>query len=93
MISIIPQDQTIVIDGVSATDHSGDRVSAVVAPNVNAIQYDPERGIGEIEYMNDPFWRQNGGEFRRNEPVTEEDIGVTIAAIRELHATLIAEAE
>ena len=85
MISIIVEDKTIVIDnvGITALD---DRVKALVAPDVRAIQFHEGRGIGHIE-----FSYEYGDERRGNQRITASDIN--IPAIKALHATLIAEEE
>jgi hypothetical protein len=89
MISIIPSDETIVIDGVAIQDTEQKRVSAMLAPDIHAIQFDDQRNIGEVEYVNDPFWQQVGGEYRQNEPITAESFD--FSAIRAVHAAVLEE--
>ena len=85
MISIIVEDRVIAIDGL-AVRALDDRVKALVAPDVRAVQFHEERGIGHIE-----FAYEYGDERRGNQSITASDIN--IPAIKELHATLIAEEE
>ena len=83
MISIIPEDKTIVIDGISARALDN-RVSAVAATDARAIQFHEEKGIGHIE-----FAYEYGDDRKGNKCITAEDID--IAEIKALHETLIAE--
>ena len=83
MISVIVEDKTIVIDGVGVSTLDN-RVSSLVAPDVRAVQFHEGKGIGHIE-----FAYEYGDERRGNQSITSSDID--IAAIKSLHATLIAE--
>ena len=82
--SIIPEDGTIVIDGVGVSAADA-RVSSMVASDVHAIQYDDSRSIGHIEYKRDMYDKFPKG----NEMIYELDT----AKFKELHATLLAEYE
>ena len=52
--SIIPEDGTIVIDGVGVSSTDA-RVSSMVASDIHAMQYDDSKSIGHIEYKRDMY--------------------------------------
>ena len=82
--SIIPEDGTIVIDGVGVSSADA-RVSSMTASDVHAIQYDDSKSIGHIEYKRDMYDKFPKG----NEMIYDLDT----AKYKELHATLMAEME
>ena len=56
MITIIPGDGAITIDGVSAlADKSDKRVSFLFADDIHAVQFNPATGKGHIEYKRDIY--------------------------------------
>lgn len=83
MISIIVEDRCIVINGVDARA-SDDRVSSLLAPDVRAVQFREDKGIGHIE-----FAYEYGDDRIPNKSITASDID--IPAIKNLHATFLAE--
>ena len=87
MISVLVQDRAVYVDGNVAVAND-DRVSTLVAPiasGVSAIQFSEEKGVGHVEFIAE-YGDPNP---RGNLHITESDIDV--AAIKSLHATLIAE--
>ena len=82
--SVIPEDGTIVIDGVGVSSTDA-RVSSMVASDIHAMQYDDSKSIGHIEYKRDMYDKFPKG----NEMIYELDT----AKFKELHATIIAEYE
>ena len=82
--SIIPEDGSIVIDGIGVSSADA-RVSSMTASDVHAIQYDDSKSIGHIEYKRDMYDKFPKG----NEMIYDLDT----AKFKELHATLLAEAE
>ena len=56
MITIIPEDGSISIDGVGAIAEASDkRVSLLFNDDVRAIQFNPATGKGHIEYKRDIY--------------------------------------
>jgi hypothetical protein len=89
MISIIPKDETIVIDGEGVSDQEKMRVSKMFGLDIHAIQFDPEKNIGEIEFVKTPF---QGEELDRvNQRITSEDLNVE--GVRSLHEAIVFEIE
>ncbi len=89
MISIIPKDETIVIDGEGVTDNEKMRVSKMFDSDIHAIQFDPKNNIGEIEFVKTPF---PGSEpDRLNKRITSEDLELEEAI--SLHRIIIKEVE
>ena len=82
--SIIPEDGSIVIDGIGVSSADA-RVSSMTASDVHAIQYDDSKSIGHIEYKRDMYDKFPKG----NEMIYDLDT----AKYKELHATLMAEME
>ena len=89
MISIIPADETIVIDYVAVTDSDQMRVSKMFPPDIHAIQFDPKQNLGEIEFVKTLF---PGPEpDRLNQRITSTDFN--FEEVRSLHATIVVEIE
>lgn len=82
--SIIPEDGSIVIDGIGVATTDA-RVSSMIASDIHAIQYDDSKSIGHIEYKRDMYDKFPKG----NEMIYDLDT----AKFKELHATLMAEME
>lgn len=68
-VSIIPNDNTVVVDGVAA------RVDLRHLTHVRAIHWDDVRGVGEVEYQ--PLFNRR---FTTVEGVAEPDRDTTITA-------------
>ena len=82
--SIIPDDGTIVIDGVGISSQD-DRVSSMVSSDIRAIQYDDSESIGHIEYKSGMYDRFP----RDNEMIYDLDT----TKFKELHSKMSAEKE
>ena len=86
MISIIPKDGNIVVDGVGVTI-ANTRVAPMFESNVHAVQFFPDRNVGHIEYDRDIY----DSNPMDNKMITSEDIDV--ASILSLHSTALTEQE
>ena len=68
-VTIVPNDNTVLVDGEAR------RVDLAHLAHVRAIQWDDERGIGEVEYQ--PIFNRR---FATVEGVAEPDRDTTITA-------------
>jgi len=73
MISVIPVDEVIVINGVGVF---GKEVKTLFPSNIHALQFDENKGEGEFEYTDATI----------NKSITAEDIDVD--AILKMHKSL-----
>jgi len=88
MITIIPEDGTISIDGVGAIAEASDkRVSLLFNDDVRAIQFNPATGKGHIEYKRDIYDPLP----KPNEMIDGTE--VDWVKVRELHHDIIQKAE